>query len=165
MSLKTLKTLSRSSILSNFLARESLSTTITNPIDFESSSGSNPFSHTKVEGAKSYNPPRYSIRRQKKLQKLTLEAGLPLSILPIAPVQIKVVRPSRIFNSVAHIPKTSVLQGLDLVRTGPYTGRKVAFKGKVWERKKSERVEELRVALAGADLKEKIWRQVSSNLY
>ena len=165
--LRTLKDISRSSILANFLKREtptslpSASSPSSTPAPF--ASGSNPFAPTKREGANSWTTARYSVRRQKVLKKAVEALGWPANVLPTTPVVVKPVRKIRMLVGSPHIPKTAVLNELEMERKGPYIGRKgAAFKGKVWERQKAKRIEELRVALAGTDLKEQVWRKVSS---
>lgn len=46
-------------------------------------------------------------------------------------------------------------------KSGPYAGRKgAAFKGKIWERKKEQRVADLKRLLEGADAKAQAWKKV-----
>lgn len=63
-------------------------------------------------------------------------------------------------RSTPFLPKSRVLDALTLEAKGPYAGRKIVFKGKVWERRFGARQEELRVALSGADAKAKAWKKV-----
>ena len=47
-------------------------------------------------------------------------------------------------------------------KAGPYAGRKgAAFKGKIWERKKEQRLADLKKLLEGADAKAQAWKKVS----
>lgn len=90
-----------------------------------------------------------------------------MECLPVAPVkELKGTRLlASVYRSSPHLPRTTVLDELNLEKKGPYIGRKgAAFKGKMWERKMGARQEELRVALLKTDAKEAAWRKVSSPL-
>lgn len=161
--IRSLRQINRRSLLDNFLLRESPASAATglSTIPGPFAGVGNPFAPTKAEGSRSWTAPRWSARRQKVLRTLVEARGWPENVLPVTPVRAEPVRAARTLRGSTHIPKTSVLNELDLERKGPYVGRSgPAFKGKMWERKMKARTEELRVALEATTLKEIAWRKV-----
>lgn len=170
--LASAKTLARRTPLLSFLARESPSTlTPTGEIvAVPFSSPINPFAPSKPSpNAKSWTAPKYSIRRQKQLRREAQLYGLPEEILP--PPFIRATSPSpshpinpqqRLLKGTPHVPETKILDKLLMEKAGPYAGRKgAAFKGKIWERKKEQRLADLKKLLEGADAKAQAWKKVS----
>ncbi|BGP00945.1 hypothetical protein RTG_02751 [Rhodotorula toruloides ATCC 204091] len=100
----------------------------------------------KVNGG--WQPPKYSARRQKLLQRAVEILGVDPSILPPSPVKKRASAadlPEGRRNIVAspHVPETLVLNALALEKKGPYAGRKgAAFKGHAWERFREEKLAE-----------------------
>lgn len=160
--------------LYSFLARECPSSLPQQPGVAPSpfSSPSNPFAPTKASPlARSWTAPKYSLRRQKKLRLEAANLGYPQDVLPppftklnaqLKPKPAQRLAPERrALAPSQHVPASKVLGELGLEKYGPYAGRKGApFKGKIWERKKEERTQELAKLLAGADQKIAAWKKV-----
>ncbi|GAA6059746.1 hypothetical protein JCM10212_001954 [Sporobolomyces blumeae] len=168
------KTLARRSPLLTFLARESPGAVTASgevvPVPF--SAPVNPFAPSKASPlAKSWTAPKYSIRRQKQLRKEAEMYGLPADVLP--PSFVKAAPPSpsnptnpqqRLLKGTPHVPETKILDRLVMEKQGPYAGRKgAAFKGKMWERKKEQRLADLKRLLDGADAKAEAWKKANSD--
>ncbi|GAA5998462.1 uncharacterized protein JCM10292_002712 [Rhodotorula paludigena] len=161
--------------LYSFLARESPAslpaTPGAQPGPFAGTS--NPFAPSKASPlARSWDAPRYSLRRQKKLRREAEALGLPADALPPSPSlklsssplasspAARLSPERRRLQSTPHVPASKVLDGLGLDKYGPYAGRKgAAFKGKLWERKKEQRTADLAKLLEGADAKAAAWRK------
>lgn len=171
------KAFARRNLLQSFLERESpasLPSTSQLPNDAAAVPGpfaaaSNPFAPTKVAGANSWTAPRYSLRRQKVLRREleSFEGAVPDHVLPPPykkqHVQTRRTPPQRMYRSSPHIPESKVLDELDLVKKGPYAGRKgMAFKGKLWERKFEKRQQQLKAAFESADERAQQWKKVRS---
>ncbi|GAA5873133.1 hypothetical protein JCM8547_006801 [Rhodosporidiobolus lusitaniae] len=162
--------------LHSFLARESPASLPAQP-DLAPSpfaGPSNPFHPTKSNPlARSWTAPKYSLRRQKKLQQEALARGYPDDVLPL-PFTKHNARPSaaprldparRTLAPSQHVPESQVLGELGLEKRGPYAGRKGApFKGKIWERKKEERTAELARSFDGADAKIAAWKKAQADV-
>lgn len=160
--------------LYSFLARESPASLPAQPGVAPSpfTSPSNPFAPTKASPlARSWTAPKYSLRRQKKLRIEAANLGYPEDVLPppfVKPNAHLRPKPSQRLDQTRralapsqHVPASKVLAELGLEKYGPYAGRKGApFKGKMWERKKEERTQELARLLAGADQKIAAWKKV-----
>ncbi|KAK4703655.1 large subunit ribosomal protein L25, partial [Phenoliferia sp. Uapishka_3] len=156
----------RPSLVAKFLLRESPasipSSSLSTLLPF--ASASNPFLPTKSHpDANSWTAPRYSIRRQKALQKEVALLGLSPDVLPpSAPAKIRSTTSAPLIKASAHIPKAGILNEAELEKRGPYLGRRgAAFKGKVWERNLEARKVELKKALEGADAKIAAWRKTT----
>ncbi|BGP17716.1 hypothetical protein JCM10213_005296 [Rhodosporidiobolus nylandii] len=161
--------------LYSFLARESPASLPAQPgappLPFapSSSSSPNPFAPTKSNpAARSWTAPKYSLRRQKQLRREAAALGYPADVLPPpfvkanapAPAAVRLSEDRRTLAPSVHVPESQVLAALGMDKRGPYAGRKgAAFKGKIWERKKEERVAELKRLLEGADAKAAAWRK------
>ncbi|GAA5834682.1 hypothetical protein JCM3766R1_003639 [Sporobolomyces carnicolor] len=171
------KAMARRTPLFSFLARENPSTLSATgeivAVPFPSSS--NPFAPSKQSpDARAWTAPKYSIRRQKALRQEAERYGLPQEILP-APFVKSTPRagpsPSnptndqqRLLKGSRHVPETRILDKLAIDKMGPYAGRKgAAFKGKIWERKKEQRLADLDRLLKGADAKAQAWRKANSD--
>ncbi|GAA5956940.1 hypothetical protein JCM21900_006713 [Sporobolomyces salmonicolor] len=165
----------RSSPLFSFIVRESPSSlpASADALPTAFAGESNPFAPSKSSPlAKRWTAPKYSLRRQKMLRREAEALGLPDDVLP--PPFVKASSPAaaaaprldpsrRLFKSTPHIPKTKILDELAMEKRGPYAGRKgAAFKGKMWERKKEERLAELKKLLDGADAKAEAWKKAQS---
>ncbi|GAA5826948.1 hypothetical protein JCM5353_004776 [Sporobolomyces roseus] len=172
--LASAKTLARRTPLLSFLARESPSTLTPNGeiVAVPFSSPINPFAPSKPSpNANSWTAPKYSIRRQKQLRREAQLYGLPEEVLP--PPFIRATSPSpshpinpqqRLLKGTPHVPETKILDKLLMEKAGPYAGRKgAAFKGKIWERKKEQRLADLKRLLEGADAKAQAWKQANSD--
>ncbi|GAA5839940.1 hypothetical protein JCM11251_006567 [Rhodosporidiobolus azoricus] len=161
--------------LYSFLARESPASLPTQPgaAPTPFAGPSNPFAPTKSSpSARSWSAPKYSLRRQKQLRREAEALGYPADVLP--PSFVKANAPPtaasrldparRTLAPSQHVPESKVLADLGLEKRGPYAGRKgAAFKGKMWERKKEERVVELARLLQGADAKAAAWRKTQQD--
>ncbi|GAA6040496.1 hypothetical protein JCM8097_005434 [Rhodosporidiobolus ruineniae] len=166
------KQASRRFPLYSFLARESPSSLPSQPgaAPLPFASTSNPFLPTKTNpAARSWTAPKYSLRRQKQLRQEAAARGWPQDVLPPSIPSSSSSKPRlsperRILAPVAHVPESKVLAGLKMEKRGPYAGRKGApFKGKIWERKKQDRVDELARLLEGADAKAAAWRKTQQD--
>jgi hypothetical protein len=168
------KTMARRTPLFTFLARENPSTLSSNGeiVAVPFSSPINPFAPSKSStSAKSWTAPKYSIRRQKELRKEAELYGLPQEILPPPFAKSSIPSPSnptneqqRLLKGSRHVPETRILDKLAMDKAGPYAGRKgAAFKGKIWERKKEQRLADLKKLLEGADAKAQAWKKVCSD--
>ncbi|GAA5967439.1 hypothetical protein JCM3765_001875 [Sporobolomyces pararoseus] len=171
------KTMARRTPLFSFLARENPAVLASNgeitPVAF--SSPINPFAPSKSSpSAKSWTAPKYSLRRQKELRKEAELYGLPQEILPPPFTKSSLlVKPSpsnptneqqRLLKGSRHVPETRILDKLGMEKAGPYAGRKgAAFKGKIWERKKEQRVADLKRLLEGADAKAQAWKKANAD--
>ncbi|SCZ87502.1 BZ3500_MvSof-1268-A1-R1_Chr2-2g04968 [Microbotryum saponariae] len=147
------------------VAGPSTSTSTASFLPYTSSNPSvpSPFSPTKKSGdSRQWNAPKYSLRRQKKLFVSAVQQGYdPASLLPPPHKnhQPKPTRPLLKFKSSPFIPETSVLDQVGLTKMGPYKGRKaLAFKGKIWERNKQQRLNQLETLLQASPVKERTWR-------
>ncbi|KAM0786502.1 hypothetical protein ACM66B_001960 [Microbotryomycetes sp. NB124-2] len=170
----TLRTLGRRDALRAFLHRESPASV---PASIDELPGafastSNPFAPTKAPGAKSWTAPKYSLRRQKVLRRQAEMLGWPSEALPppfklspaetSSPSSDNATRPSvaQTLKSHPRIPSSRILDEVQLVKKGPYVGRKgAAFKGKAWERNFDKRQQELKTAFEQADAKMALWKQ------
>jgi hypothetical protein len=158
--------------LFSFLARENPSTLSQTGeiVAVPFSSPINPFAPSKTSpNAKSWTAPKYSLRRQKELRKEAELYGLPQEILPPPFTPSSFVRSlsnptndqQRLLKGSSHVPETRILDKLAMEKPGPYAGRKgAAFKGKMWERKKEQRLADLKRLLEGADAKAQAWKKV-----
>ncbi|GAA6023154.1 hypothetical protein JCM11491_003281 [Sporobolomyces phaffii] len=168
------KAMARRTPLFSFLARENPATLSPSgeiiPVAF--SAPVNPFAPSKASpDAKAWTAPKYSLRRQKELRKQADLYGLPQEILP-APFA-KTSLPSRsnptneqqrLLKGSRHVPETRILDKLAMEKAGPYAGRKgAAFKGKMWERKKEQRLADLKRLLEGADAKAQAWKKANAD--
>ncbi|GAA5895366.1 mitochondrial 54S ribosomal protein mL59 MRPL25 [Sporobolomyces salmoneus] len=166
--------MARRTPLFSFLARENPTSLSSSgeiiPVRF--SSLNNPFAPSKSSpSAKSWTAPKYSIRRQKELRKEAEMYGLPQEILPPPFIKTSLPSPSnptneqqRLLKGSRHVPETRILDQLAMEKAGPYSGRKgAAFKGKIWERKKEQRLADLKRLLEGADAKAQAWKKANAD--
>ncbi|POY73317.1 hypothetical protein BMF94_3652 [Rhodotorula taiwanensis] len=171
------KSAARKLPLWSFIARESPAslpaTPFATPLAF--AGPSNPFHPVKNPNARSWTPPKYSLRRQKQLRRAAVAYGFdPDSVLP--PAHVKANAPvasgdhataaerldanRRMLVGSAHVQGSQVLDALAMPKVGPYAGRRGApFKGKLWERQKQARLTKLRTLLEGADARIEAWRK------
>ncbi|GAA5986143.1 hypothetical protein JCM11641_004724 [Rhodosporidiobolus odoratus] len=159
----------------SFLARESPSSLPAqpgqSPLPFAGTS--NPFAPSKSNpNARSWTAPKYSLRRQQALRQQAAALGLPSDILPppfinpnsLPSSLLKLDQGRRILAPSVHVPESSVLKELGMEKRGPYSGRKgAAFKGKIWERKKAERVVHLAKLLGASDAKVQAWKKAQQD--
>ncbi|GAA5879635.1 hypothetical protein JCM3774_004293 [Rhodotorula dairenensis] len=177
------KSAARKLPLWSFIARESPASLPATPFAAPApfAGPSNPFVPTKnsAAGARSWTKPKYSLRRQKQLQRAAEALGFdPDLVLPArphlkanaAPVAKAASPPSerldaarRLLVGSPHVHGSQVLDHLAMPKVGPYAGRRGApFKGKLWERQKQARLSKLRTLLEGADARIEAWRKAEA---
>ncbi|BGP25860.1 hypothetical protein Rt10032_c06g2734 [Rhodotorula toruloides] len=136
-------------LLKRFAIRENKGLNASSPDLLTTPFRGNPaiFTPVKKENG-SWHAAKYSARRQKLLQRAVELLGVDPSILPPSPIKKRATAADlpenrRYIVAAPHIPETKVLNELALEKKGPYAGRKgAAFKGRIWERYKEERMAE-----------------------
>ncbi|GAA6018195.1 hypothetical protein JCM8202_000222 [Rhodotorula sphaerocarpa] len=181
MATMSAKSAARKLPLWSFIARESPSslppTPFATPAPYaaRSADAPNPFHPTKNAGARTWKPPKYSLRRQKQLRRAAEAHGFDPDVVLPAP-HVKANSPAalgahataaerldanrRLLVGSPHVQGSQILDALAMPKVGPYAGRRGApFKGKLWERQKQARLTKLRQLLDGADARIQAWRQ------
>ncbi|GAA5991190.1 hypothetical protein JCM10908_006581 [Rhodotorula pacifica] len=166
----------------SFIARESPRSLPSDPFATPApfAGPSNPFHPTKNANARSWTPPKYSLRRQKQLKRAAEAYGFdPEAVLPAphlkanaplagsnkaaSPPAERLDAARRMLVGSPHVLGSQVLDQLAMPKVGPYAGRKGApFKGKLWERQKQARLNKLRTLLEGADARIEAWRKAEA---